>query len=119
MWPRWPGGLLLDSAAGLVEGVVAQPHDVERVRDLLRVGHCGVERGPVGAREVQHRPADANQPAAGPRKQPLCGRLGGAAWDYVGKLAPADVEDAGGPGLGPEPAAAPHQMLVEAERGHI
>ena len=43
--------LVLDSAADLVEGVVAQPHDVERVRDLSGLGQRRVERGAVGARE--------------------------------------------------------------------
>ena len=52
------------------------------------------------AREVQHRPTHAGQPAAGPSEQPRCGRLGGAARDYVQKLAPSDVDEAGGPSLG-------------------
>ena len=109
-------GLVLDPAADLVEGVVAQPHHVERVRDLFRLGRRRVERGPVRAREVQHRPADLLAPTPGPRQQPPCGRSGGSAWDYVQQLAPPDVDDAGRPDLGAEPAPAPHQVLVEAQR---
>ena len=71
--------LVLDPAAHVVEGVVAQPHDVERVRDLSGFGHSGVERGPVGAREVQHRPADRLAPLSGPSQQPACGRFSVAA----------------------------------------
>lgn len=37
-------GLLSDSAADLDEGVVAQPHDGEGVRDLRRVRQSFVER---------------------------------------------------------------------------
>ena len=48
-----PKGLVLDSAADLVEGGVGQPHDVERVRDLSGVGQRDLVGGPVGAREVQ------------------------------------------------------------------
>ena len=110
--------LVLDPAAHVVEGVVAQPHDVERVRDLSGFGHRGVERGPVRAREVQHRPADSRAPAAGPPKQPPGRRFGGSASHYVQELAASDVDDAGAPGLGPEPAPAHHQVLVEAQRRH-
>ena len=39
-----PQGLVLDPAADLVEGVVAQSHDVERVRDLLGVRQRRLER---------------------------------------------------------------------------
>ncbi len=46
-------------------------------------------------------------------------RLGDAAWDCVKELAPPDADDARRPGLGPEPAPAPHQVVVEAERRHI
>ena len=42
-------GPLLHSAADLVEGGVAQPHHMERVRDLGRVGQRGVEGRAVGA----------------------------------------------------------------------
>ena len=112
-------GLVLDPAADLVERGVAQPDDMERVRDLVRVGYGGVERGPIGPREVQHRPADLLAPARRPPKQPPCGPISGAARHYVEQLAPADVDDAGGPGLGPEPAPAPHQGLVEAQREDI
>jgi len=55
------------------------------------------------------------EPAAGTAKQPLCGRSGGAAWDSVQKLAPSDGDDAGGPDLGPEPAAAPVGGYAPAE----
>ena len=37
-------GLVLDAAADLVEGVVAEPNDVERVRDLLSFAQRCVER---------------------------------------------------------------------------
>ena len=49
--------LVLDTASDLVEGGAAQPYHMERGRDLGRVGQCGVERGPIGAREVEHAPA--------------------------------------------------------------
>ncbi len=114
-----PEGLVLGSAADLVGGGVAQPHHMEGVRDLAGIRQRGVERGPVWPRQVQHPPADLLQPSAGTRQQPLGGRLGAAAWHYVKQLAPACVDDAGGPGLGPEPAAAPQQDLVEAQRAHI
>ena len=68
---------------------------MERVRDLGRVGHCRVGRGPIGAREVKHRLADLIEPFAGSAEQPQYGRFGGAAWNYVQQLAPTDVDDAG------------------------
>ena len=111
--------LVLDPAADFVEGVVAQPHDVEGVSDLSGFGHRGVERGAVGAREVQHRPADALAPLSAPAQQPACGRLGVSASDYVKELAPSDVDDAGAPGLGPEPAPPPEQGLVQSQRLHV
>ena len=80
-------GLVLNAAPYFVEGVVAQPHDMERVRDLGRVGHRSAERGPIGAREVQRRPADLIEPFAGAAHQPPCGPICGAAWDYVEQLA--------------------------------
>ena len=111
--------LVLDPAAHVVEGVVAQPHDVEGVRDLSGFGHSGVERGPVRAREVQHRPADGLEPDVGPAQQPACGRFSVAASDYVEELAASDVDDAGVPGLGPEPSPAPEQGLIEPQRLHV
>ena len=47
------------------------------------------------------------------------GALAVSASDYVKELAPPDVDDAGAPGLGPEPAPAHHQVLVEAQRRHL
>ena len=46
-------------------------------------------------------------------------RFRGSASDYVKELAPPDVDDAGAPGLDPEPAPAHHQVLVEAQRRHL
>ena len=110
--------LVLDSSPDFVEGAVGEFHDVERVRDLSGVWQCGVERGAVGPREVQCRPTDLRPPLLGPFGQPAHRRFGGAAWDYVDELAPPDVDDVGGPGLGPIPAAAREQGLVEPQRLH-
>ena len=85
---------------------VGEFHDVERVRDLAGLWQRRVERGAVGAREVQCRPTDLRAPLLGPFRQPTHRRLSGAATDYVEQLAAPDVDDVGGPGLGPIPAAA-------------
>ena len=114
-----PERVVLDSAADLVKGVVAQPYDVERVRDLLRGGRRRVERGPIRSREVQHRPTDGAAPCAGPLEQPLRGRFGRPASDYVQQLAPSDVDDASRPSLGAEPSPPPHQVFVEAQRPRV
>ena len=73
--PRCPRVWFSDSAAHVVEGVVAQPHDTERVRDLAGVRQRFVERRAVGVREIQHRPADLCEPAAGPPLYPPHRRL--------------------------------------------
>ena len=49
------------------------------VSDLLRVRHRSVMGGTVGAREVQHRPADLFQSVPVLLTQPPCGGLSGSA----------------------------------------
>ena len=110
-------GLVLDSAADLVERGVGQAHHMEGVSDLLRVRHRGFIGGAVGAREVQHRPADLLQPALWSPQQPARRPISGAAWHHVEKLAPRDVDDAGAPGPLSEAAPAAEQGLIEPQRG--
>ena len=111
-------GLVLDSSPHFVQSGVNEFDDVERIRDLPRVGQRGVERGPVGARQVQHRPSNAGKPTRRLCEQPARRRFSGAATDYVQQLAPPDVDDVSGPGLGAVPAAAGEQGLVEPQRLH-
>ena len=92
-----------------------QPHHTERVRDLLGVWQRHLDRGPIRARDVQHRPRMAQRHARGPIGKPLRGRFGRPASDYVQQLAPPDVDDASRPGLGPEASPPLNQMLIEPE----
>ena len=82
------------------------------------LGTAALNAARYGPERPQHRPADSRAPAAGPPKQPPGRRFGGSGSHYVQELAASDVDDAAAPGLGPEPAPAHHQVLVEAQRRH-
>src|SRR5205807_4919650 len=55
-------GLVLDPAAALVELLVRELHQMERIRDLNRVGQHRVEHRPIRTRQIQRRPLDVRPP---------------------------------------------------------
>jgi hypothetical protein len=69
-------GLVLDPAANLIETLVGQLDQVERVRDLGRPGQHGVEGEPPRAGQVQDRPVDPLAPRGRPGCEPPA-RAGG------------------------------------------
>lgn len=109
-------GLVLHAAADLVEALVGELHQVKGISDLVGVGQHRVERQAPGPRQVQHRPADRVSPALGHRSEPLAQPGSAAVLDHVEELAAGDVDDRGGPGLGPPPSQAGEEHLVDPER---
>jgi hypothetical protein len=57
-----PDRFVLDAAAALIELVVREFHDMERVCDLDRVGHHRVEHHPIRARPIERRPFNLGEP---------------------------------------------------------
>ena len=111
-------GLVLDPPADLVDPLVGQLHQMERVGDLDRVGQHGVERQPPRTRQVQHRPPNGVAPRLGPLVEPRTGTGGGAALDHIEQLAGSDIDDRGRPRLSPPAALPGEEHLIEPERGH-
>ena len=111
-------GVVLGSAADLVDAVVREADHVERIGDLADMGQGDVEGAPVGAGEVQHAPVDALAPRLGLIQQPRRGRRGVATSDDVEQLAPGHVHNRGAPPAGSPAALAPEQGLIEAQCLH-
>jgi hypothetical protein len=71
-----------------------------------------------GARQVQHRPSDPVPPGLGGGGEPLAQPDRRAAVDDVEELTAGDIDDRGGPRLGPPPTQAGEQHLIDPERRH-
>ena len=110
--------LVVDPAAGLIQLLAAEPHQVKRIRDLGRVGQHRVEHRPVGAGHVQRRPLDLVAPRLITLGQPAGRRSRVTAFYDVEQLPGSHVHDRGGPALGPPLPALDEQRLVQPERGH-
>ena len=111
-------GVVLGAPAHLVDAVVGQADDVERVGDLAGPRQRCFEGAPVGAGEVQHAPVDAPAPHLGLREEPRGGTLGVATRDNVEQLTPVHVDDRGAPVAPTPPAVAPEQGLIETQGLH-
>ena len=111
-------GVVLGAPAHLVDAVVGQADDVERVGDLAGPRERCFEGAPVGAGEVQHAPVDAPAPHLGLREEPRGGAFGVATRDNVEQLAPLHIDDRGAPVAGAPPAVTPEQRLIEAQSLH-
>jgi hypothetical protein len=113
--------LVLDAPADLVEGLVAQPHDVEGVEDAHRVGQFGAQRGRVAAEGIQRRHGDPVRPHRFARGDPVRVGLAGAAAHHVQqtrRAARGQVDDAGSElGAAGTTGVLP-QVLVDAQAGH-
>ena len=110
--------LVLHPASTLIQHLVGEAHDVERVRDLDGVREHRVEHRLVGRREIQRRPCDP-----GPPRLRSGGEPGGrprrvAPGDDVEELPAAHVDDLGRPSLPSERAVTGEQGLVQPERVH-
>ena len=105
--------LVLHPASTLIERLVRQLHDVERVSDLDGVGEHRVEHRLVGRREIQRRPGDPGPPRFGSGGEPGARSRRVAAWHDVEELTAAHVDDLGRPSLPAERAVTSEQVLVQ------
>ena len=112
--------LVLHPAAALIELVVRELHDMERVGDLDGVGQHRVEHRPIRARQIQRRPRDVRPP-----RRRCVRRATGTAPTLLrpgttSSSCPArDVDDRRRPPL-TVPRPDPHeQRLVQPERGRL
>ena len=106
-------GVVLDSAAHLVDVVVGEADDVERVGDLAGVGQRHVEGAPVRPGEPQHTPVDTLAPRLGVIQQPPGGTVGVATRDNAEQLALGYVYDQRALSVAAPAAVAPDQGLIE------
>ncbi len=113
-------GLVLHPASALVQLVVGQLGEVERIGDLAGMPQAFVEDLAVGARHVEHPPTDGLLPGFGLLVEPLERLDRRAAFDDVDQLrgasGSADVDDRGAPLLDMPLAGPVEQRLIQAER---
>src|SRR3974390_924188 len=110
-------GVVLHPTADLVEALVGQPHEMERVSDRDGGGQHGVENCLVRAGQIEGDPGDLGQPARTAPGQP--GRWSSAvtAFDHIKQSSAGHVDEGCGPPLVAIPAGPAEQCLVQADRG--
>src|ERR1700722_12994066 len=91
--------LVLYPPTALVETLVGQAYQVERVGDLDGVGQHGVEHGPIRPRQIQRGPYNPAPPAGSPAGQPGARPSNSPAFDDIEEPAASDVDDRGRPVL--------------------
>ena len=112
-----PARLVLHAPAALIELVVRELHDMERIGDLDRVGHHRVEHQPIRARQIQRRVCDVREPLAPACFEPPARLHRAATRDNIQQLPGADIDDRRREGL-TVPRTDPHeQRLIQPERG--
>src|SRR5690606_31211661 len=113
-------GLVLDTAAALIELRVGVLHEMERVRDLPGLREAVGEGLAVGARQVEHPPADPGPPRRRPGVEPGRRASSGAAGHDIEQLGWAsDIDDRGAPLLGAPRAGAGEEGLIQPEGGDL
>lgn len=108
--------LVLHASAALVELVVREFHDVERIRDLDGVGEHRVEHRPIRTRQIKRRPFDVRPPLLRTRSKPAARLDARAACNNIEELPGTHIDDRRRPVLLMELAESHEQRLVQAER---
>jgi hypothetical protein len=112
-------GLVLHAAPALIERLVGELHDVERIGDLDSVGEHRVEHRAIRRRQIERRPLDPRPPRRVSGGEPAARFDAVAARHHIEELATANVDDLRRPQLRAERADPREQCLVETERGDV
>src|SRR3546814_240269 len=110
-------GLVLHPASALVQLLVGQLGDVERISDLANMAEAFVEDLAVGARHVQHTPTDRAIPGFGMIVEPLRRLDRRASLDALDQIRqPAGtvaVHDSAAPPTGPPLTRGAEQVMTQ------
>lgn len=108
--------VVLHPTADLVEGLVGETHDVERIGDLGRLRQHRVEHAAIGAGQVERGPPDPVHPVVRTRLEPGAHGCGVTASNDIEELAVFDIDDLRQPPPMPESAEPAELHLIQPDR---